>query len=838
MFSNATVSSRSSSSRSANSCSRNSSMPSLRMRNPLSPKTSYNPLFRHSDALTSFDASHFVFQEQKIEKIRRKDKHPILRRYNSHDSHTNFDIRIEESKDSTPESTKSRITSLSGSDKSSNDRKRNREYETRDFLERYSLPRVVRVGDSEPLLLYRCFDSFTKIQARGVLGKKGKEKIDDITLHFPEGFSGWFSLTNDKGERSAICHTSILHLVREQVCSFVSMQPFTAYAAHTSETQDGKIQYVKTQVRGGQLFQLRAVFQHKDRPDEMGGRNSTRSSRISRNIRDKDLNNRYAQLVSQNNQELYVQLTTKGEFYEIHSSMKAKLCFPGMLDKTGPLALDKDCLYKITHLLRRVALPLRVKLVLGTLPPGLPKDYTETFILERKFQEPLMVTCTLPPPTADARHHISCININSNLKISKCALGFDSENRLFKSQRLQAALAFCHKNVENWYREVRLEANLKPQEDANLKDECSECVKVDSLCLEHEVKPAMEEIYSDKQIITKEALEKFPKPKKWYKHFKFLGGSDTQVKYPDLKDPMEGIEKGKSIERYKDMSKLIEEKFGKKSYNPVKKSASFMFSTKRIDLEEMPQKNNAALLKCQSLDTQLSTTGAYSHHNRRNSKSNESDSLSYDFQMCILDNDNSLVENRKHNRIRSENDLRHRSFKITEINLDEIKPVENKMKKNKPDLIPTLPKDDDNSFITERLCSEFHVKTKIQKKPLRHSGRFQQTPLTIFNEDHKKSVTVQIHEAKPPNKKTVKSQFNLEDVPYSHVADQVSDLPSGTKDENIYAEICETRPCQCDSKLCTCSKRTNSEYCYVKLGSNGDSVTQSDSDEAIYNTLR
>lgn len=60
------------------------------------------------------------------------------------------------------------------------------------------------------------------------------------------------------------------------------------------------MQYLKTQIRGGQLFQLRAVFQHKDRPD--GGKNSTRSSRISRSARDKDLSNRYAQLISQNNQ--------------------------------------------------------------------------------------------------------------------------------------------------------------------------------------------------------------------------------------------------------------------------------------------------------------------------------------------------------------------------------------------------------------------------------------------------------------------------------------------------------------------------------------------------------
>lgn len=77
---------------------------------------------------------------------------------------------------------------------------------------------------------------------------------------------------------------------------------------------------------------------------------------------------------------MYVSLTTKGEFYEIYSSAKARLCFPGMLDKTGPLALDKDCLYRLAHLIRRVQLPVKVKLVSGPLPVGLPKDISGKII--------------------------------------------------------------------------------------------------------------------------------------------------------------------------------------------------------------------------------------------------------------------------------------------------------------------------------------------------------------------------------------------------------------------------------------------------------------------------
>lgn len=884
MFQNATVSSRSSSSRSGHSCSRNSSMPSLRMRSPLSPKTSYNPLYRHSDALTSFDASHFIFRDQR----RQQNKNVILRRYNSHDSHTTTQMD-DMCKDNTPDSTKSRTsastssttpgtspdsTGLRLSSATNTTSSSGSELEARDFLERYSLPRVVRVADGLPLLLYRCFDSFTKVQARGLHVKKnGKEKLDEVNvLQFPEGYPGWFSLLNEKGEKCAVTHTSVLQLVREQVCSFISMQPFTAYAGHNldpNETQS-KVQYVKTQVKPGQLFQLRAVFQHRDMEGNgvSGNQNHSKASvtsRIGRSTRDKDLANRYAQLISQTNQEFYVQLTMKGEFYEIHSSIKAKLCFPGLLDKTGPLALDKDCLYKLTHLLRRIALPIRVKLMSGPLPLGLPKDFPDTFILERKFQEPLMVTCTLPAPSEKTPHQISCININSGVRISRCMLGFDSENRLFKSQRLQAALAFCHKNVESWYREVRLSPNLNNQVNYT---SCFECRKLNRLC--SETCPHRTKDTDDKQIINKEMIEKFSKPKKWYKHFKILG-STTDGGNKDKEELVENTDKVKSIDRYKDMSKLIEEKFGKKSHNPVKKSASFMFSTKRIDLQETPTqtKNNPTLLKCQSLDTQLysidENQSVRKHGQWRNSKSNVSETFSTEFQNCILENENTVLTD-------NENSQSTKSLQTTDLDLDEIKPVEDVSKglrKLKPDLIPTLAKDD-HSYITDRLCSEFHVKTKIQQKrsiskhsllaanfeKSRSSLRVPDTinpSLSIFDvevedkviDGNTKSVVVQVHEDTVLKAKSkLKKRLLEEDIPYSNVADEVRMKPNGRKtlDENIYSEICDDRCQHCGGNGCTCSKKasvkTASEYCYVKLGSNGDSVTQSDSDEAIYNTLR
>lgn len=460
--------------------------------------------------------------------------------------------------------------------------------------------------------------------------------------------------------------------------------------------------------------------------------------------------------------------------------------------------------------------------------------------MEKKFQEPLMVTCTLPSPTDNVKHKISCINLHSNVKISKCMLGFESESRLFKSQRLQAALAYCHKNVESWYREVRLAPNLDEESSKHFNAiNQEETVNKKNDNVEEEIIVNNESnCASSKQLITKEVIDKFHKPKKWYKHFKILG-SNTEVKQTD---PIDGSEKVRSIDRYKDMSKLIEEKFGKKSYNPVKKSASFMFSTKRIDLDETKNqsKNTAALLKCQSLDTPL-----YSIEDRLTRKTDEP-SKDFVYQKPKTESKNFLKREPQ-----SLRETKPFSLQITEINFDEIKSIdETKLKKSKPDLIPTLTKD--NSFITDRLCSEFHVKTKLQQKrindKLRRSYRDESAlNFSLINPSESKeespkrtSIVVQVHEISTPTK--TKQPLD-EDIPYSQVADEIKHKTTRkTSDENIYAEICENSCTNCiNNKNCDCKRTTNvttkSEYCYVKLGSNGESIT-SDSDEAIYNTLR
>lgn len=460
--------------------------------------------------------------------------------------------------------------------------------------------------------------------------------------------------------------------------------------------------------------------------------------------------------------------------------------------------------------------------------------------MEKKFQEPLLVTCTLPPSSdVTKQHEISCLNLNSRVKIARSMLGFDSEYKLFKSQRLQQALSHCHKNIEHWYRHVRLVPNLKIEVKEKVDDFCSECRKNHNKVCLHKSGGDLEEVkrYTEtqvgKQIITKEVLEKFPKSKKWYKHFKIGSGSDKYDKMLQNCKEVDSAEKIKSIDRYKDMSKLIEDKFGKKNYNPVKKSASFMFSTKRIDLEEDPErKGNPSLLKCQSLDTQI-----YIEELPKVKKT--SSNLSEEFQNCILENESTKTNLLRNQQVHSLKDLRNINLVVKEINFDEIKSEV----PNIPDLIPES-RSNENSFITQRLCAEFHVKTKIQKKTTSRSKLLASSD-NLESKELKKSAStdflhvVQVHS----NEKVIQKRALpvVDDLPYSQVADDINGRNgnNNAESENIYAEICDSY-CKCKKRdKCTCGNRKD-EYCYVKLGSNGESVTQSSDDdlEAIYNTLR
>ena len=425
-----------------------------------------------------------------------------------------------------------------------------------------------------------------------------------------------------------------------------------------------------------------------------------------------------------------------------------------MLDKTGPLAFDKDCLYRLTHLLRRIKLPIKVKLLAGNLPLGLPIDCTgifldyyliiilvikkitflDTFILEEKIQEPLLVTCTIPLVTSEraTRHKIDYISLNSKALFARTLLGFDSERRLFKSQRIQSAMYFCQNNIENWYREVRLIPNIE-----NIPDECETTNLVKNV--EHtcgQCKTAINRCYCSSQ--TKST-------KKWFQHFKLpkLRSSDSSES-----------SNSSSVIKSSHVVRKIEEKFSKKSVNPVKKSASFLFSPKRDSPEDV------------SLEVVVINNNEPGYNHNYNNNNNNNNNV-----MALISQYDSLDDqlNEKSKNI-YQSDLK-KNFEndkpplITDFN-ESI--YCNIIEINQPDVIPypstseSLDGLEKKSFISQKLRNEFQVKTKLTPK------RKHKLQLEVGHFQYRDGSTDHV----------------LGDVPYSQVKDNVSQ-----PDEHPYAEI-------------------------------------------------
>lgn len=412
---------------------------------------------------------------------------------------------------------------------------------------------------------------------------------------------------------------------------------------------------------------------------------------------------------------------------------------------------------------------------------------------------------------------------------------------------------------------------------------------------------------------SKQNVEGNQKWKKWY----------HQILKPQTSHEHEVVtktDKIKSIDRYKDMSKLIEEKFGKKGHNPVKKSASFMFSGKRAEPGEA---SSPALLKCQSLDNQLhgEANGMKPDLIPTLSKVKDNSFVMNKLQKSFLmtKGDNSLIRNENENSFtKKENSFVMGEFRKDSVMMGEVKKdsfMMGEVRKNSfmvgevKDNSFATSKLQENSFMTERLCSEFHVKTKVQKRSSKNDSKVKgvEAPsrehsarriTEICNRGVEESRLISLPMIGPtlggPNvigsnilgsnmvgSNVVNSNLvgpniidsnligsnlvgsNLlgskvfssnvvtsnvmasnvinsisEDVPYSNVLDEVKSNRSRiSEQENIYTEITNDF-CGCDKKLCSkCRTKSDADYCYVKLGSNGESLT-SDSDEAVYNTLR
>lgn len=661
-------------------------------------------------------------------------------------------------------------------------------------------------------------------------------------------------MINDKGVPTATLYTTITKLVREKVYKFLSVDNLTAYTesqstgkskssfqanthkntnpshTHTSpflfyylhffhffwfrkiqinkkfsihstktDTFPSRPHYVKGTARGGQVFRLLAVF-------EDGKQDSGSQSIGVTTFKNGSNAGRYAQLLNENRQVIYVSLTSKGKFYEIEDTnqLQKSQSLDSNANNGTAAALAKpkqdfaDCVHRITNIVpAELELPITIRFIAGQqgTTAGIPENITITKV----SVENCVIACPIEEPEPRSPLYLRKLNIEPEMRLIKSFLGFENELKMFSNPNVQNILKYCQFNCDTFVKSVDIEQipvvkhatvngtkhkveGLKILRPLNfpklLRREKSMIAheKEDSIIFlskndlenmdagkEQQVQP---EHHHSAGGILNEKMKVFQSTKKkWFRNSK-SSAKDTNTLDTDLQT------KRMSLDRYQDMSKLLQERFGGDveidDKDETRASSEIGVDARRatIDSSELRQKS----MSMQEMDA-------------------HSDSYSIKPDLVNID----FVGQSS-----SENSAQH--------DMDDTHAVE----------------DDGNmmgftnqkSFITEKLCSEFHVKTKNQSKS---SSNLQQllhfSVPQKMNVNEKRKNSIELDGMDKPVKSTeftsggaaVPTTSFDDDLPYSSVRDSlVYCRPSSTIDddaitmnnnnnntsENIYAEIC------------------------------------------------
>ncbi|KAH8260441.1 hypothetical protein KR026_012411 [Drosophila bipectinata] len=680
-------------------------------------------------------------------------------------------------------------------------------------------------GHDELFLLYR------QVRQRSIYhGHNAKSQASQRkkSVLIPQEFPGYFSLLNEKGMPTATQYGSLMQLVRERVYKFVSVDNMPAFtesspSSASSPTHEGCIpvakgrpQYVKTTARGGQVFRLLAVFEDgKQEPGQIhmsqhGNVNVSKSGGYMGREKEK---NRYAQLLNENRQVLYVPLSTKGKFYEIEPGV------PQLLQKLGETQrkLNPECVHRLGALVAAAKqLPLTLRYISG--PGG--SDIPEQLCVSQVSKEDVVVGCSIEDIDNQTPLQLRKFYPSRDMQLVKSNLGFDSEQRMLANTNVQNMLKFCQFNCDQFLKLVEIELIQRPERSGSKSREGLRILKPlhlpkilrrekSSMAAAHEKedsiiflsKTDLENMEAKEAAATAAAaaahsdsgvnrisdrMKVFQSTKKkWFgKHHQQQVPAEKVATDLDLDEQAKRM----SMERYTDMSKLLQERFGADPEQPEQDGVS-LNSTGASDTET----TTLTTMEPKSLDTLL--------------------------QKSMSLQDIELLNGQRKPRpdlLASHN----HSDAISEAGT-ELEDVENQ----------TPPP---QSFITEKLYNEFHVKTRQYSKSssslhqLRHFSLPQKLQLHEAEKEKRHLMELkaqQQSQAKQPvtgrraaggvcllagglsHQTPVASSFLLgeDDLPYSSVRDSLVISGDGclrseeaaqpvnavdyTK-ENIYAEIC------------------------------------------------
>ncbi|XP_055600002.1 uncharacterized protein LOC129749140 [Uranotaenia lowii] len=690
----------------------------------------------------------------------------------------------------------------------------------------------------ELFLLYRFMRNYKVFHAFN--SKSGNSRKKGYKI--PQDYSGYFSFLSDKGTQTATAYTTIVQLVRERVYKFLSLENLSGYT-ESHDNFNHKTHYVKATAKAGQVYRLLAVFQDGDQKASSSQKDSNSLSGGAEKERGK-----YAQLLGDNRQIYYVSLSAKGKFYEIEQhtapvlQKSSSLGHPNSASK-APKQLNRECVHRIGYIMQSdVNLPMNLKLI-ASMTGAAQNNVPEYITIAKISTENFVVACPLDEQEYASTLTLAKLHITPQMKFSKCSLGFDGEQRMFLNASIQTVLKFCQINCENFTRVVDNNTNwaelqqimtamqqqqlqkeqqqatsnsmnhlsgpasmgfgsITPKSDVLKKLkltrlfghgdrnqtsssghekedsiiffskndleslECGQQLSQQPESLSHQEPHDLQPLSLASGVSDKMRVFT-PNKKKW---FKGLRSGDNKDHSTDSED----AEKAKSIDRYKDMSRLIQERFGE------------------IDIEGLNS-------------TRANSDIGYDDITSANTVASEGES---GLQKCV-----SLQHIEIQNRANMDIKNKDKPDLVNNIRLGDQGQSEEILSESEDTIFfPIRSSAHQQSFMTQKLYSEFHVKTKQHSK----SQSSIQHLLNLANPqrlsevksksklDKKRSEIVlsfedlqSLHRDEELEEGINRTQLNiLDDLPYSSVRDSLiaQESEPRTPSESIYAEICADSP--------------------------------------------
>lgn len=498
---------------------------------------------------------------------------------------------------------------------------------------------------------------------------------------------------------------------------------------------------------------------------------------------------RYAQLLNENRQVIYVSLTSKGKFYEIEESNHgASLQRAHSLDANAnggstaagiakPKQDFADCVHRISNIVPAdLECPITVRFIAGQ--QGTTAGMPDTITISKVTVESCVIACPIEEPEARSSLHLRKLILTPEMRFIKSYLGFENEVKMFSNPNVQNILKYCQFNCDVFTKSIDIEYHptsktngikhksdalkiLRPlnfpkllrREKTSMAHEKEDSIiflsKNDLENMDNNGKEAAQEpsnsIFNDKMKVFQSTK------KKWFRNLKSNAKDTNSLDHTDLHT------KRMSLDRYQDMSKLLQERFGGD-----------------VEVEEKPQtRNNTAInARHATLDTaelrqksmSLQEMDAHSDYSMKPDLVNI-DFVAHDGQTTDMDLTNA-----------SEDDTTSASFTPS-------------------------------SFITDKMRTEIHVKAKKQSKSSSNIQQLISAPQKLTLSDKRKSSQESLLD-KPlkPVDFMIGSASIDDDLPYSSVRDSLvyqraidvdsavmhnnNNIETNSTSENIYAEIC------------------------------------------------